>query len=298
MNLNLKKWMNLIDDSANVFSLNLVGTHDCVTKYVQLSHISQCQDKNIYEQLCMGVRALDIRVGSKGDRLVMLHGIAKAFNTKNKLSSQMDMQDVLSQCYKFLDENSSETIIFQFKNDSNKEMEKCFDNLFYTYISKSKNYWYLENRIPTLHEARGKIILVRRCKMNLQNKDFTSQNTGIDFSNWVEQDTISPSPLTLKTNSADNTEFIIQDRYKYKPIPRWSQCIKPFLDERGCFDNKYVICYLSTAGGIKGPKNNAKYINSKFNDYPLKNDNYYGILYMDFPTEDIIIKVINTNIIN
>ncbi|MGN1203030.1 MAG: hypothetical protein ACI4RF_07010, partial [Eubacterium sp.] len=83
--MNLKNWMKDIDDNTDVFSLNLAGTHDCVTKYVQFSHISKCQNLNIYEQLCLGIRGLDIRVQSKGSRLGMVHGIAKAFNKPCRL---------------------------------------------------------------------------------------------------------------------------------------------------------------------------------------------------------------------
>lgn len=140
MKVNFKKWMQNIDDDKNLFLLSVPGTHDCVTQFVQFPHISKCQDKNIYEQLNMGIRALDIRVQSKGKRLGMVHGLAKAFNTSNRLAKQMDMADVLAHCYRFLDENPSETILFQFKNDSNKEMEKCFDNLYYTYIKENENY--------------------------------------------------------------------------------------------------------------------------------------------------------------
>ena len=75
---------------------------------------------NIYEQLYLGVRALDIRVESRGDRLKMVHGVAKAFNTKNHFSKQMDMADVLAHCYRFLDENPSDLrllklLIFRFQ---------------------------------------------------------------------------------------------------------------------------------------------------------------------------------------
>lgn len=295
MNINQKNWLSKIDDGTNLFVLNIPGTHDCVTKYVQFSHISRCQDKKIYEQLNMGVRALDIRVGAKKDRLVMLHGIAKAFDTPNKFGRQMDMDSVLAQCYKFLDENPGECIIFQFKNDSGKQMEQCFNNLFYTYISKNPKYWYCENRIPVLKEVRGKIVLIRRCAMDSSNREFTNLNTGIDFSRWVEQDTALPEALPLDTKSKDGARFIVQDRFKYKPKPRWSECIKPFLDKRTEFDGTYVICYLSTAGGIKGPYKNSVYINQKFLEYSLDKNNYYGTIYLDFPTDNLIKKIISLN---
>lgn len=295
MVVDLEKWMSSIDDSVNLMSLNIPGTHDCVTQYVQLSHFAKCQDKNIYDQLKMGVRALDIRVQSVGDRLGMVHGIAKAYNSANPLGKQMDLAYVLDYCYRFLEKNPHEAIIFQFKNDSNKEMERCFDNLYHRYIKEYPTKWYTENRIPNLGEVRGKIVLIRRCKMYENSAEYSAENAGIDFSRWVEQDEAVPQALTLETNSLDNARFIIQDRFKYKPEPRWSECIKPFLDNRKTFDGEYVICYFSTAGGLKGPESNAKYINSRLFDYPLEKGKYYGVMYLDFPSEDITEKIISTN---
>ncbi|MFR5875355.1 MAG: phosphatidylinositol-specific phospholipase C domain-containing protein [Eubacterium sp.] len=295
MRKDLKSWMNKLDDNRNLFELDIPGTHDCVTQFIQLPHICRCQNMNVYEQLCIGVRALDIRVQSRGERLGMVHGIAKAFNTPNRLGKQMDLADVLEHCFNFLRDNPSESIIFQFKNDSNNEMEKCFDNLYYRYIKGNEDKWYLENKIPSLGEVRGKLVLVRRCKMDLNNSDFTEDNTGIDFSRWAEQDTAVPEPLLLDTYSKDNASFIVQDRFKYKPVPRWSECIKPFLDARAEFDGQYVICYLSTAGGIKGPENNAKYINQKFMTYPIDKNKYYGTVYLDFPSAELTAKIIENN---
>ena len=62
MAFDLNNWMKDIDGTKKLFEITIPGTHDCVTQYVQFPHISRCQDKNIYEQLCLGIRALDIRV--------------------------------------------------------------------------------------------------------------------------------------------------------------------------------------------------------------------------------------------
>lgn len=295
MTINSLKWMAQLDDNTKLLNYNLVGTHDCVTQFVQLPHITKCQNRNIYEQLCLGVRALDIRVAAKEKRLVMVHAFAKVFNTPNRFGKQMDFADVLSYCYRFLAENPSEAIIMQFKNDSGDKYDKiCFDNLFYTYIKGNENKWFLENRLPLVGEARGKIVLIRRCKKE-KRYEFRSNNTGIDFSAWKEQETAVPEPLPLETGGAYSEKFIVQDRYKYKPEPRWTECIKPFLDKSAPFSGTYIINYLSTAGGLKGPRNNAKHINAQFMKYPLDKNRYYGIIYCDFPTKELVNKVIETN---
>lgn len=295
MKINLKKWMADFADDKNLFKMTIPSSHDCVTQYVQFPRHFQTQNQNIYEQLNIGIRALDIRVESKDERLKMVHGAVKAFCTPNHFGRQMDLEDVLNHCYNFLNENPSEAIIFQFKNDSNSENEKCFDNLFYTYIKGNEEKWYTQNRIPTLGESRGKIVLIRRCKMDMQNKDFTDDNTGIDFSRWVEQRTAEPHALTLETKSKDNAVFIVQDRFKYKPVERWNECLKPFLDSMTEFDGKYIIDYTSTAGGLKGPRKNAKIINTFFMGYPLDKEKYYGTIYLDFPYPELTHKIIEHN---
>lgn len=287
--------MKDIDDSANVFALNIPGTHDSVTKNVQFSHITRCQDRGIYDQLRLGIRSLDIRVKSDGDKLALVHSIASAYVSPGHNAPKLYLDYVLEHCYTFLKQNPSEAIIFQFKNDNNKEMEKCFDNLYNTYIKGNEDKWYLKAKAPTMAEARGKIILIRRCALDNENLNYSADNTGIDFSSWVEQDEMIPDALELETKSLDNAVFIIQDRFKYKAEPRWAECIKPFLDERTAFDGKYIICYFSTAGGFKGPEFNARIINSEFMNYPMDNSKYYGIMYFDFPFEELTQKVISTN---
>lgn len=295
MKTDLRRWMGAVDGSKSLYLITVPGSHDCVTQYVQFPHISKTQSSNIYEQLNIGIRALDIRVESRGNRLKCVHGFAKAFNTPNRLGSQMDLEDVLAHCYNFLSRNPSEAIIFQFKNDSNKENEKCFDNLFYTYIKGNEDRWYTKNQVPCLDEARGKIVLIRRCKMDEGNPDFTDDSTGLDFSRWVEQTTAEPQPLTLKTNSRDNAVFVIQDRFKYKPQQRWDDCLKPFLDSMTEFDGRYIINYTSTAGGIKGPRYNASVLNPLVMQYPLDKGRYYGTIYLDFPTPQLTQKIIEHN---
>ena len=291
--MTLNNWMSKLNGDTELFRLNLAGTHDCVTQYVQFSRISKCQNTNIYQQLLMGIRCLDIRVAQKGSRLGMVHGFAKAFSTPNHFSKQMDMAEVLKHCYRFLEENPTETVVFQFKNDDRRHQEKCFDNLYKSYILQNPNKWYLENRGPSLSEARGKIVLLRRC--NKDNSAHYPLGSGIDFSRWVEQRPCVPEPLTLKTGGEHSMTFTVQDRFNYKPEPRWRQCILPFLKSMGEFKGNYVINYLSTAGGFKGPYENSKYINPRFEEFELNPRYYYGCIYMDFPTEKLVEKIVKTN---
>lgn len=286
----LNSWMRLLPDDLPLYELCLCGTHDCVTKNIAFSHFLCCQSMSIASQLSLGVRALDIRVRPVGRRLLMVHGAVCA---RTDSGEKMDMADVLAQCYAFLRKNPGECIVFQFKDDAGRDYEQAFANLYYTYISDHAEMWFLENRVPRLGEARGKIVLIRRCKKDASDQNLTDANSGLDFSRWVEQDTAEPQPLPLECGNG--VRFLVQDRYKYKPQPRWHDCIRPFLDAARPFGGTYVINYLSTAGGLKGPRKNAEIINHYFLQYPLDPEKYYGTVYVDFPSEALVRKLIDRN---
>lgn len=285
-----------IPDDRNLLSLDIPGAHDCAANFIQMPRLSRCQNTDIYGLLTRGIRALDIRVAPQNNKLVLVHAIHKIFVSSEKGSRQLEINDVIKQIKRFLSENPSETVVFQFKNDSEKKMEPCFEMMWNQHISKDKSLWFTENRIPQIGEVRGKIVLLRRCKMYHFEKPYTDDTAGIDFSRWEDQKVATPEAEVLLTHSKDNDAFIIQDRYKYAPKPRWQKCLKPFLDSRNAFENKYIICFTSTAGGLGGPKHNSDYINPKFLEYSLNKDKYYGILYFDFPTKEIAKKVIENNL--
>ena len=288
--------MKKINDNTNLFSLDIPGAHDCAANFIGLPKMTQCQNTDIYGLLSLGVRALDVRVAPEGNTLILVHGAHKAYASSEKNSPVLKMNDVIKQIKRFLSENPTETVIFQFKNDNEKNMELCFDIFWNSHISKDKNLWFTENRIPMVGEVRGKIVLLRRCKMYLINKPYSQKTSGIDFSLWEDQNKAIPGADPLETHSPDNDVFLIQDRYKYPPRERWNKCLKPFLGEREAFDGRYIICYTSTAGGLMGPKKNSDYINEKFLAYSLDKDKYYGILYFDFPTKEMTKKVIENNL--
>lgn len=295
MNINLSKWMEKVEDNTNLFSLDIPAAHDCAANHIMIPYLFKCQDTDIYGLLSLGVRVLDVRVASENDDLVTVHRFARAKISSERNAKTQNMAYIIKQCKRFLKENTGETVILQFKNDSEKNMENCFDILYKRYIRGEKDLWYLENRIPEIGEVRGKIVLLRRCDIYEKNKPYNAENSGIDLSRWVNQREKVPDSLQLETHSENNDVFIIQDRYNYRPAAKWRDCVKQFLDSRKEFDGNYILCYLSTAGGLGGPKKNAEYLNTKFYRYRLDGNKYYGVVYFDFPTKEITKKLIANN---
>lgn len=93
-------------------SLTLPGTHNShatyenvVDFYYRLPRFAECQKVSIQQQLEMGVRSLDFRLGGSGK---LRHGKAELFG---------ELRDVLGTMAAFLDAHPNETIMFQAKWD-------------------------------------------------------------------------------------------------------------------------------------------------------------------------------------
>lgn len=291
----MNKWMKNIPDNTLLSDINLPGTHNSATKYVQFAFISQCQKSSIYEQLNIGVRFLDIRVEEAGNRLKLVHSFCNCYSPADK-KKLLFSEDVVEDCSKFLKENPSETILFSLKRDNGSSQEKVFDLFFNKHLSDK--IWYKENRIPSLGEARGKIVLIRRCCIDSSNSDYSDNNTGLNFSTWKDQSKlykggfdIIPIP-TSENSSAGN--YLLQDMYKLKPKDKWEKAVLPLL-EKTIEHSGFVLNFFTASSGLITPKIYARYLYKRFNNISLKAAEKYGCLILDFPTENICKKIILSN---
>lgn len=106
------RWMERLDENWTIRQLCLPGTHNSgmyVTKY-QLSRVKAlCQSKTIYQQLCGGVRYVNLRpqyLERDGEKFYIFHGPA----TGPKL------REALTDVTKFLNENPSEFVMIEFSH--------------------------------------------------------------------------------------------------------------------------------------------------------------------------------------
>lgn len=67
-------WMSAIKPDVPITAINMPGTHDSSTKYVDISPIFKTQDGSVSEQLYRGARYFDMRFELQKDkRLVAVH---------------------------------------------------------------------------------------------------------------------------------------------------------------------------------------------------------------------------------
>ncbi|MCR5843958.1 MAG: hypothetical protein K6G66_08375 [Oscillospiraceae bacterium] len=111
-------WMKRLPNDFVLSDILIPGTHDSATRYVQLPWFSKCQDLSISEQLEAGYRYLDIRLGDvkKGaDYPPLMHGFTKC--KTRPLGGTLTLDQVLADCYGFLNQHPSETILFAVKHE-------------------------------------------------------------------------------------------------------------------------------------------------------------------------------------
>ena len=284
--------MNILSRLSGAIYLsevNIAGTHDSATAYVAMENQARCQDKTIAGQLTMGIRFLDIRLSKKGDEFYLVHSLADCFSDKEK-TERMTFGEVLDICKDFLRDNPKETLILSVKQDRGIINRWFFPPFYDKYIRGDESSWYLENRVPTLGECRGKLVLMRRCRV--WKSFYKTADGGLNFSFWPDQ---ARKRMTAKRVSLNKkAKAIVQDRYVLDPKKKW-QCSKHYLDTAITSENQLAVHFISTSAKTDGKLvGTAEYINGEFMKYPLREKT--GWIICDFPTEELIEKIMMSNI--
>ncbi|MBQ7653168.1 MAG: phosphatidylinositol-specific phospholipase C [Clostridia bacterium] len=268
--------MRKISDDTLLSSISIPGTHDSGAYKSGLIHnLGRDQELTITQQLEVGVRFLDIRLDAQKGGLTVYHGF---------LNEHLSFDDVLLDCFAFLDKNPTETIIICIK----QERKNSITDKVHAYIEKDASKWFLENRVPTLGEVRGKLVLFRRFADNvdfgLNLYDGFPENTSGDFNNGVK--------------------CHVQDYYNYgskKNMDAEWVAVEECLDySKSSAENEYVINFTSgfyyVLGFIPQIKKTAQYVHPRFIAYATEHAaDCYGIVLFDFVSENLAYAVYTTN---
>lgn len=270
-NKNVINWMSLIPDHVLLSELTIPGTHDsaadCGIAWVK------CQNCSILAQLEMGVRAFDIRCRHFKNQFALYHGsvfLNKYFD--------VDVRDV---CIDFLKANPSETILMFVKEEHTAEGNtEHFSQTMRKYIDGFEDYFFLAEKMPTLGEVRGKIVLLRR---------FDVLETSMGNKINVGNNTTSISITTIKT--------AIQDHYKVSSLfsvkMKWEFILTHLVQAKND-DSRILYVNFLSGTGICPPKRIAKRVFKRLDDYLMNNPqkNRYGIIFMDYANPQIISRLL------
>lgn len=229
-NVAATEWMQLVPDALYTSQLSIPGTHETAALYEGWPGTAKCQKLTIAEQLNIGVRYLDIRCRHMNDTFRIFHGF---------VDQKQTFSDVLAICKRFLQSHPSETIFMAVKTEyTSQNNTREYYETFQKYLdTEAKNLFFLEDRIPTMGEARGKIVLIRR---------FASPITmGIQADKgWND----NSSTLVTIDNAQNN--FIFQDMYKFNDnATKWSLFLQQFQNCKQ--DRTSTNLYLNNLSGYK-----------------------------------------------
>ena len=201
-NLYGTNWMSGIPGDRLLSEINIPGTHDTMCRKVWCYHAfgqmyertALTQDLTLEQQLAAGVRLLDLRLTNETKGLTnydeknlrLCHGSYKIFDLDllyyclNDEGSVFTLQSVMSTVVRFLREHPSETIIITLKSEYDNEESDGSAVLrqIKTILKDYENYIYMENRMPTLREVRGKAVVLANDKNGVMGNSLRFWQTG------------------------------------------------------------------------------------------------------------------------
>lgn len=186
----LPTWMAELPDSVPLSALSIPGTHNSPTCYVALPSV-RCQSVGVRAQLDNGVRFLDLRVSVSrdSDDLALVHSVFPISLTGTKWFADV----LVGEMYTFLEENPRETILLSMKREgtgrgTDQHLSRHLFNRYCKDEGENAGRWFTEPRIPTLGEARGKIVLIRRFHNDnvLLGSQHDGKGWGIDAAAWPD----------------------------------------------------------------------------------------------------------------
>lgn len=282
-------WMGRLPDETPLSAIALPGTHDSATTYAQLAWFSRCQSLPINEQLEAGYRYLDIRLGDAkkdGEAPRLMHGFTecriKAFG------DTMRLDDVLGPCYAFLRSHPTEMILFCVKHEYGDSPDADMARILDAYVQKEPALWLETDTLPTLGQARGKLVLLRRW----EDEAGLGARGGVPFL-WENQSGSRDVTQNIAPTDEGSFTLWVQDRYEYELRDKWSAYLAGLQKEIGEGDLR--LSFLSTKGSSRfgHPWKYAQPINEEF----LKPETQppTGWVIMDFGSPSLAARVYNEN---
>ncbi|WP_167511317.1 phosphatidylinositol-specific phospholipase C domain-containing protein [Pseudobutyrivibrio xylanivorans] len=288
------EWMSNLSDDVYLSQITIPGTHNSCSRNVVLGYAMRCQKTSLTEQLENGYRYLDFRIAidetEEGNTLKTVHKFANCHVSGSIFSDYLYFNDAIADVYKFLQEHPQETVVVNIKIEDDEHSVADVQKLLLAEIKSNKDYWYTENEIPTLGDARGRIVLATRFE------DATaSETTGINMI-WNEQDNTTPADIPYELYVQNGVRLWVQDRYKYSVEDKY-EAVVDGLENCEADENTLFLNFVSTSGDgpVGHPYGYAKTLNSLLMEYELKSETSYGTIIVDFGTADLARHIYYSN---
>lgn len=305
------EWMADIPDDALLSSVNIPATHDTgtagvVQDLVASLSVTSCQNLYYDEQLNVGARSFDIRGNATKDDasaadVKIIHG-ADTWQCQEKDGSDLTLQSIFNTSLAFLEKHPSETIILTIKPDDGSTVG--MEHAVAEFVKNHQDKVYTDGDIPSMKEARGKIVLIRRFKLTQNYEAWQTRAMGLDLTNWDDV-SYRDYKYAYKTYDDGKNRVYIQDAYNTYDCDIYSkkwEYIAGTMKQTTGIDtshpidsNSWVFNYTSCANGI--PLNMTRDINSDlYKDKENCIDNrFLGTVMLNFIDEPMSRLIYETN---
>ena len=253
-------WMARIPDHRNLSELSIPGSNETMSyssKHGNMWVWQQCWTLPI--QMNMGIRYFDIKCRHEYDSLAMHHG-------KHFMGSHFD--SILTEIDDYLEAHPRETFIISLKEEfTGVGNTETFESTVDKHLKKLPSERVVKsNYIPTMGEARGKIILFPRYE--IQNKEKA-------YLKW-DQCCVHDKPSGKTEDQMNKILSHLNSTHDGEKL-----------------DMFFTFCYCSHA--VYTPKQVAKCTHAKLHTYVRNSTGRLGIVVMDFPGPKIIRDIVYHN---
>lgn len=291
-------WMKFLDGEKTLSEINLPGTHDSGTKYVEDKEEKFCcQSFSVAEQMEIGVRYFDVRcdASSKEESPGIKHDKIWCLNSRRK-NDHLHLDKLIQDAKSFLKSHPTETLIFQIKNETWNSGDK---NLVYhigNYI-KDGTMW-AQDRLPKLDEVRGNIVLVRRFTYSSNEHKLPEDEFGLNLSSWDSECAVKSR---FHTFVRVDHKALVQDYYltnSERKLKRLKEGLAEMNDinKRENHPSGWYINLSSCTD--PNPHRAAEEVNQRLNQsHEFWDGRKLGMFIVDFADEDLISKIFCSNFI-
>lgn len=301
------EWMAGIPDEALLSSINIPATHDTgtagvVEDLVPSVSITSCQNLYYDEQLNMGARSFDIRANATKDDasaadVKIVHG-GELWQCQEKNGNDLTLQSILNTSRGFLEKHKSETVILTVKPDAGSTIG--LEHAVAEFIEKNKDKVYSGGDIPSMKEARGKIIFLRRFNLTKNYDSSVERAMGFNLTNW-DDIKYKDYKYAYKLYDDGKNHVYIQDAYNTYGSEKWPYILETMKQTTGQDTshpieyNSWVFNYTSCSRGA--PLGLTQEINPRlFKDEDNCIDNrFLGTVMLNFIDEPMSRLIYETN---
>lgn len=264
-------WMSCVQDTVPVCRLSIPGTHDSGASRARRQ--LKTQATSIPEQLQRGIRAFDIRLGKKGNKLGVFHS--------HSFQRIYWESDVLPAFIDFLQTHPSEFLIVSLKKEGG-ELEDYSSLLSASLNTAAYQRYFVTDFCPelTLKDCRGKILFLHR-------DSAMNHYPGAACSGWKDNATCV---LTLRNKGGEEGTALLQDEYQYESDKdarrKIVACLRNF--DKVCTEpvssRYWGISFVSATGLPSGtPLAFANQVNEPIADYlKQRGKRNCGVVFIDF----------------